>query len=86
MKKWPVVYKHGTNITEYHTRQIRPRNSSSDEEIDSIWDDRCLTARQIVKYIGISSGSLHAVLIENLEMKKMSARLFLTMLTPEQKG
>lgn len=64
--------------------KISPRTSDADENVDIIWDDRCLTDQQLVMNICISSSLLHAVLIENLDMNTMFARWILRMLTPEQ--
>ena len=65
------------------------KTSTTDDQVDAIHcivlGDICLTVQQIVKSIGITSGSVHTVLTEILEMGKLSSRWFLRMLTSEHK-
>lgn len=66
-----------------------PKTSTTDDQVDAIHcmvlNDRCLSVKQTAKFIGISSGSVHAVLTEILGMSELSARWVPKMLTPDQK-
>lgn len=82
---WATEFKSDRNST----KDPYPKTSTTDEQIDTIHrmvlDDSHLTVQQIAKSIGISSGSVHTVLTEILEISKFSARLVPRMLTSEQK-
>ena len=65
VKKWAAEFKRGNDSTEGDFWSGRPKTSITDEQVDvidlMIWDDRPFTVQQIVKFIGISSGSVHSV-------------------------
>lgn len=50
-----------------------------------ILQDRRITAREIANDIGVSIGSVHSVLTDNIDIRKVSAKCALKMLTIEQK-
>lgn len=89
VKKWAAEFKRGRVSTEDDPRSGRPKTSTTDEQVAAIHrmvlDDRRQTVQQIAKSIGISSGSVHAVLTDILGMSKLSARWVPRMLTPDQK-
>ena len=48
-------------------------------------EDRCLTLREIVEEVGISRGSVHSILTEDLCMWRVSAKFISKFLTEQQK-
>ena len=71
VKKWAVKFKWSRDSTEDDPRSSCQKTSIIDGQVDvyyMIWDDRHLTVQQIAKSIGISSGSIHTILTEILEI------------------
>ena len=63
-----------------------PKMSVTDDDVKpSICDDRRVSIRQIVSFIGVSFGSVQWALIDTLGMGKLSARWVARMLMPDQK-
>ena len=67
----------------------RPSTSCNEELIEKVqqivMEDWCLTIREIVEEVGISRGSIHSILIEDLCMQRVSAKFILKLLTEQQK-
>jgi hypothetical protein len=68
-----VCRHHITNTSE------RPSTSSGNENIDRVrplvLSDRRLTVRMIAKELGLGKSSVHTILTEHLEMKKVCAKI-----------
>jgi hypothetical protein len=47
--------------------------------------DRCVTVRELVEEVGISTDSVHSILTDDLAMRRVSAKFVLKLLTMEQK-
>ena len=56
-------------------RSGRPSTSSGNENIDLVRSDRRLTVRMIAEELGLGKSSIHTILTENLEMKKVCAKI-----------
>jgi len=50
-----------------------------------VLSDRQLTVRVIAEELGLGKLSIHTILTEHLEMKKVCAKIVPKLLTPEQK-
>ncbi|KAF6202586.1 hypothetical protein GE061_002984 [Apolygus lucorum] len=78
VKKWVTEFRRGRTSTEDLIRSGRPRDVSTYENVDYIRnlikDDERVTVQDIAKYVGISFGSVHAILSKLLELVKVSGR------------
>jgi len=70
-------------------RSGRPSTSSGNENIycvrSLVLSDRRLTVRMIAEELDLGKSSIHKILTEHLEMKKVCAKIVPKLLTPEQK-
>ena len=75
----------GKECTDDNPKSGCPKTSTTNEQVDAIHhmglDDRHLTVQYIAKSIDISSGLVHTILTEVLEMSKVFVRWVLSMLT-----
>ena len=66
----------------------RPSTSQKKEVINQVWEkvleDCHLTMQEIVAEVGISTGSVHSILTENLNLRKVSAKFVPKLLTEQQ--
>ena len=74
---------------ESDPRSGRPSTSRKEEVIDQVrekvLEDRRLTVQEIVAEMGISTGSVHSILTEDLNLRRVSAKLVPKLLTEQQK-
>ena len=74
---------------ESEARSGRPctsRNEEVTEKVSQIvMEDHCLTLREIVEEVGISRGSVHSILTEDLCMQKVLAKFIPKLLIEQQK-
>ena len=67
----------------------RPSTSRKEEVIDQVrkkvLEDRHLTVQEIVAEVGISTGSVHFILTEDLNLQRVSAKFVLKLLMEQQK-
>ena len=69
------------------SRSSASRNEKVIEKVRQIvMKDRCLTLRKIVEEVGISRGSVHSILTEDLCMRRVSAKFVPKLLTEQQCG
>ncbi|XP_078671015.1 histone-lysine N-methyltransferase SETMAR-like [Branchiostoma floridae x Branchiostoma belcheri] len=78
VKKWAASFKRGKESFRDEPRSGRPKTGTSDDQVEAIHrmvvKDRRVTVRHVAKSLGISFGSVHRVLTDNLGMSKVSAR------------
>ena len=56
-----------------------------DQVHEKVLEDHCLTVQEIVAEVGISIGSVHSILTEDLNLRRVSAKFVLKLLTEQQK-
>jgi len=89
IKEWYNRFKHGRTSMESDARSGRLSTSRNDELIDQVWtlvmQDRRVTVRENAKEMGISTGSVHSILTDDLAMRRVSAKFVPKLLKIEQK-
>ena len=74
---------------ESDARSGRPSTSRNDELIVQVrtlvMQDHRVTVRELVEEVGISTGSVHSILTDDLAMRKVSAKFVPKLLTMEEK-
>jgi len=87
--KWVQHFQEGRENPKDDARSGCPSTSSGNENIDRVrsfvLSDRQLTVRMIAEELGLGKSSVHTILTEHLEMKKVCAKIVPKLLTPEQK-
>jgi len=87
--KWVQRFREGREDPKDDARSGRPSTSSGNENIDRVrslvLSDRRLTVRMTAEELGLGKSSVHTILTEHLDMKKVCAKIVLKLLTPEQK-
>ena len=67
----------------------RPRTSKTDGNVEKIREiirkNRCLSIRAIAELVNIDKETVRQILHENLQMKKVCAKMVPTLFTPEEK-
>lgn len=90
VNKWLKRFREGREEVKDDPRPGRPSTSSSDENVERIracvLKDRRLTVRMIADELSIPKTIVHEILTQNLEMKKLCAKIVPKLLTPEQKA
>ena len=56
-----------------------------DQVREKVLEDRRLTVQEIVAKVGISTGSFHSILTEDLDLRRVSAKFVPKLLTEQQK-
>jgi hypothetical protein len=88
IKEWFNRFKDGRTLTDSDQRSGRPstsRNTNVIENVHSlILEDRHLTVQEIADEIGISTGSAHSILTEDLHMCRVVAKFVPKLLSQEQ--
>jgi len=76
--EWYKRFKDGRQSTDDDPRSERPSTSRNDDVVEKIKEkvrnDRRLTVRELANEAGISIGSCHEILTENLQMKTVAAK------------
>ena len=74
---------------ESNPRWGRPSTSRKEEVIDQVCEkvleDRRLAVQEIVAEVGLSTGSVHSIFTENLNLRSVSAKFVPKLLTEQQK-
>jgi len=82
-------FREGPQDPKDDARSGRPSTSSGNENLDHVrslmLSDRRLTVRMIAEELGLGKSSVHTILREHLDMKKVCAKIVPKLLTPEQK-
>ncbi|XP_025421236.1 protein GVQW3-like [Sipha flava] len=85
---WFKRFKDGRISIEDDHRPGRPLTSKTNDTIilvrEKIRSDRRLTVREVANEVGISIGTCHSILSDELGMKRVSAKLVPKLLTEEQ--
>ena len=78
IKEWYNRFKDGRTSVHSDARSGRPSTSRNDELIDQVralvMQDRRVTVRELVEEVGISTGSVHSILTDDLAMRRVSAK------------
>jgi transposase len=86
--KWVQRYQEGRKVPT-DKRSGHPSTSCSDENIDHVHSlvlsDRQMTVQMIADELQIGKTSVYFILMENLEMRKICAKIVPNLLIPEQK-
>ena len=73
IKQWFKRFKDGRASVESDPRSGRPSTSQKEEAIDQVCkkvlEDRRLTVQEIVAKVGISTGPVHSILTEDLNLR-----------------
>ncbi|XP_026829836.1 protein GVQW3-like [Ooceraea biroi] len=87
--KWFKAFSEGRESVEDESRSGRPSTSRNDENVKRIRDlvrsDRRLTVRLIADELNLNHTTVHEILINELEMRKICAKMVPKNLTPQQK-
>ncbi|RLU25678.1 hypothetical protein DMN91_001835 [Ooceraea biroi] len=87
--KWFKVFSEGRESVEDESRSGKPSTSRNDENVKRIRDlvrsDRRLTVRLIADELNLNHTTVHEILINELGMKKICAKMVPKILTPQQK-
>jgi transposase len=88
IKEWFNRFKDGCTLADSDQRSGRPSTSQNANVIENvrslILEDRRLTVREIADKVGISTGSAHSVLTEDLHMCRVVAKFVPKLLSQEQ--
>ncbi|KFM66946.1 hypothetical protein X975_26615, partial [Stegodyphus mimosarum] len=86
--RWHKTFKEGRQNVEDIEREGRPSMSVTERMINTavviIKADRRITVRQLHALLNISVGSVHSIMAEHLQLKRVWARWIPKLLTPEQ--
>ena len=78
IKEWYNRFKDGRTWVESDARSGRPSTSRNDELIDQVrtlvMQDRRVTVRELAEEVGISTGSVHFILTDDLAMWRVCAK------------
>ena len=85
IKEWYNRFKDGRTSVESDARSGRPSKSRNDKLIDQVQtlQDRRVTVRELAEKVGISTGSVHSILTDDLALRRVSAKFVPKLLTME---
>ena len=82
-------FKEGREEVEDDHRSGRPSTSRTDENVEcvrqKVWNDRCLTVRMITDELGMNSERVWRIIMEDLGMRKIGAKMVPRLLNEGQK-
>ncbi|PNF36792.1 hypothetical protein B7P43_G11160 [Cryptotermes secundus] len=89
IKEWYNRLKDGRTSVDSEPRSGRPSTSRNENFIEQVrtlvMEDRRITFRELANEIGVSNGSVHSILTEDLGMRSVSTKFVPKLLTMEQK-
>jgi len=89
IKEWYNRFKDGRTSVESEARSGRPSTSRNEIVIDQVrtllMQDRRITIRELADEAGVSIGSVHSIVTEDLGLRRISAKFVPKLLTIEQK-
>ncbi|UYV72490.1 hypothetical protein LAZ67_9003364 [Cordylochernes scorpioides] len=87
--KWHKAFKEGREEVADEPRSGRPTTSRTDENVDRVLEvlrtDRRLSIQQIADTLHMSTFVVHGIVTEDLQMRKVCAKLVPKVLTQDQK-
>ena len=87
--KWYQAFKNGRQSVEDEPRDGRPSTSTTDDHIAGVRDvlnsDRRLSVRLIAETVGLPKTNVYRIITEQLQMRKICAKLVPKVLTPDNK-
>lgn len=90
ISKWCELFENGRTNMEDDYRQGRPSTSVTDDNVERVHQlvlaNRRITVDEIVAELRISHGSVHYIISEKLQCRKICARWVPRLLTEEHKG
>jgi transposase len=88
IKEWFNRFKDGHTLADSDQRSGRPSSSRNANVIENVralfLEDRHLTVQEIADEVGISTGSAHSILTEDLHMCRVVVKFVPKMLLQEQ--
>ncbi|XP_030745483.1 protein GVQW3-like [Sitophilus oryzae] len=89
IKFWAAEFKHGRKSLGDDERSGRPKTATTDDNIakvhQMVLDDRRIKVREIAEVMSILKERVCHILIQDLDMRKLSARWVPSLLTLDQK-
>ena len=89
IKEWFSQFIGGRTSVERDARSGRPSTSRKDKLIGQVrtlvMQDHYVTVRELAEEVGISTGSVHSILTDDLAMRRVYAKFMPKLLTMEQK-
>ena len=86
--EWHNLFKNGRTSVESDARSGRPSTSRNDDLTDQVrtlvMQDRRVTVRELAEEDGISTGSVHSVLTNDLAMRRVSEKRGSCIMTTHQ--
>ncbi|PNF27773.1 hypothetical protein B7P43_G09179 [Cryptotermes secundus] len=90
VRSWVRQFKEGRTSCDNKPKQSQPCTSWSDNMFKRVekvvLEDRLLSVENIASKVGISVGSVHTILHEDLRMRKVSSRSVPRMLADDHKA
>lgn len=88
--EWVKRFKEGQTSLRDNARSGRPSTSRNESNVnlirEKIYQDRRLTVRELATETGLSQGSVHSILTEDLRMRRVVAKFVPKLLTVDQKA
>ena len=89
VSRWLKAFKDGREEVEDKLRSGRPSTSSTDDNVSRVCDclnsDRRMSVRMIAETLSIPKSIVHGIVIDNLNMRKVCAKLVPKILTDDHK-
>ena len=74
---WNSQYENGYKsvMDEQRSRRLTSITSQKVQEIKELLDkDRCITVREVTQWVDCSAGTVHTIIHDNLNMRRLCAR------------
>ncbi|XP_068250275.1 protein GVQW3-like [Palaemon carinicauda] len=89
IKEWYNRFKQAQTSVESKPQSGRPSTSRNEEFVENVprivENDHRITINEITEVVGISTGSVHTILTEDLAMRQVSAKFVPKLLVEHQK-
>ena len=89
IKQWFKLFKDGRASVESDPCSGKPSTSQKkgvmDQVCKKVLEDRRLMVQEIVAEVGVSTGSVHSILTEDLNLQRVSTKFVPKLLTEQQK-